>query len=132
MASRRVNLIPFSNADVAEMISNAVIFVPLGIYAGVLLKSWSFGKKLLFVFIISLIIEALQFALAVGAFDITDIVNNTAGGLIGLTIFGGIEKMFKNTVRTQRFINVFAAIGTVLMITFLFLLKMNLLPIRYQ
>src|SRR5688500_19137213 len=53
MGNRRVNLIPFSEPlilngkiDVGEIILNVVIFVPLGIYAGVLFKRWTFGNKL--------------------------------------------------------------------------------------
>ena len=53
MGNRRINLIPFSEPlilngkiDVGEIILNAVIFVPLGIYAGILFERWIFGKKL--------------------------------------------------------------------------------------
>ena len=85
MGNRRVNLIPFSEflisngkIDVGETIMNVVIFVPLGIYAGVLFERWTIGKKLFFFFLISLIIEGLQFILAIGAFDITDIITNSS------------------------------------------------------
>jgi glycopeptide antibiotics resistance protein len=70
--------------------------------------------------------------MAGGAFDITDIITNTLGGIIGLIVFNGVEKAFKNSVKAQKFINVIAATGTALMILFLVLLKMNMLPLRYQ
>jgi glycopeptide antibiotics resistance protein len=70
--------------------------------------------------------------LRVGAFDITDTITNTLGGIIGLLIFKAIEKVFKNSVKAQKFINITAAIGTVFMILMLLLLKMNMLPLRYQ
>jgi glycopeptide antibiotics resistance protein len=70
--------------------------------------------------------------LRVGAFDITDIINNTLGGIIGFLIFKAIEKVFNNIVKAQKFINITAAIGTVLMILLLFLLKMDMLPIKYR
>jgi len=134
MENRSVNLIPFSDGkiDVGEIILNVVICVPLGIYAGVLFKRWSFGTKLFFFFLISSMFEILQFILRAGAFDITDIITNTLGGIIGLMIFKAIEKLFKNSVKGQKFINIIAAIGTVLMISLLLLLKMNMLPVRYQ
>lgn len=139
MGNRRVNLIPFSDplilngkADVGEIILNVVVFVPLGIYAGILFERWNFGKKLFFFFLISLIVEGLQFILAVGAFDISDIITNTSGGIIGFIIFKAIEKAFNNSVKAQKFINIIAAIGTAIMILLLLLLKMNILPIRYQ
>jgi glycopeptide antibiotics resistance protein len=139
MENRSVNLIPFSEPlilngkmDVGETILNVVIFIPLGIYAGVLFKRWAFGSKLFFFFLISLMFEGLQFILRIGAFDITDIITNTLGGIIGFMIFEAIEKSFKSSVKAQKFINTIAVIGTVVMVLFLLLLKMNMLPIRYQ
>jgi len=70
--------------------------------------------------------------LAVGAFDITDIITNTLGGIIGLMIFKAIEKAFNNSVKAQKFINIISAVGTALMVLLLLLLKMNMLPVRYQ
>ena len=76
--------------------------------------------------------EGLQFILRVGAFDITDIITNILGGIIGLLIFQAIEKLFNNSVKSRKFITIIAAIATVLMISLLLLLKLNMLPIRYQ
>ena len=132
MQNRNVNLIPFGKIDVSETILNVVIFVPLGIYAGVLFKRWGFVKKLFFFFLISLMFEGLQFIFRIGAFDITDIITNILGGIIGLLIFEAIEKLFNNSVKSRKFITIIAAIGTVLMISLLLLLKLNMLPIRYQ
>lgn len=138
MAERRVNLVPYNNAmsngniDLGETIMNVIIFLPLGIYAGVLFKRWSIGLKLFFFFLTSLMFEVLQFVLRVGSFDMTDIVNNTLGGIIGLMIFLAIEKVFNNSFKTQKFINIIALTGTVLMVILLLLLKLNMLPIRYQ
>lgn len=134
MGNRSTNLIPFNKPVIftGENILNVVIFVPLGIYAGVLFTRWIFSKKLFFLFLLSLLVEGLQYLLRIGAFDVTDLITNTLGGAIGLMIFFGLEKAFHNGNKTQRFINQIAAIGTALMILFLVLLKMNLLPVRYQ
>jgi glycopeptide antibiotics resistance protein len=139
MGNRNVNLIPFhelltSNGkiDVVEVIMNVVIFVPLGIYTGVLFKRWTFAKKLFFFFLISLLLEGLQLILRVGAFDITDIINNTFGGIVGLMTFKTIEKLFNNSFKSQKFINIMAVIGTALMISLSLLLKLNMLSVRYQ
>lgn len=129
---RSINLIPFSeplllNGKIAfgEIIMNVVIFVPLGIYAEILFKRWITPKKLFLFFLISLICEVFQFIINIGASDITDIINNTLGGLIGLMIYKGIEKSFKHSVKAQKFINTIALTGTILMISILFLLKIN-------
>jgi glycopeptide antibiotics resistance protein len=138
MENRSVNLVPFRETlmygkiNVSEIILNIVIFVPLGIYVGVLSKRWKFGIKLFSFFLVSLMFEVLQYILRVGAFDITDIITNTTGGIIGLTIFVVIEKVFNDGVKAQNFINMIATIGTVVMISLLLLLKMNMLPVRYQ
>lgn len=135
MEKRDVNLIPFfskGKIDLSEIILNVIIFIPAGSYAGVLFKRWSFVKKVFLFFLVSLVFEMLQFIFKIGAFDVTDIITNTIGGIIGVIIFKAIEKLFNNSSRTQKFINIIAATATVLMILLLILLKMNMLPVRYQ
>ena len=137
--SRSINLIPYSDffilngkIDYGGMIMNILIFVPLGVYAGILFKRWIVGKKILLFFLVSLIIEGFQFILALGVFDVMDMINNTLGGIIGLMIYVGIDKIFNNSIKAQKFINIIAAIGTLTMIILLFMLKTNRLGIRYQ
>lgn len=138
MEERIVNLVPFKSLieggkiDKAEIILNVMIFIPLGIYAGILFRSWIFSKKLFLFFLISLLFEALQVIFKIGAFDATDIVNNTLGGVIGLILFKLFEKLFNNRFKAQRFVNIIATLGTLLMIALLILLKLNMLPVRYQ
>ena len=133
MEKRSVNFIPFSDGlTTAENIMNVLIFVPLGMYAGMLFDNWMLGKKILFCFLFSLLVEALQYILRIGAFDVTDIITNTSGGLTGLLLFSAISKAFNNPVKAQKFINTIAAAGTIVMIVLLVLLKMNMLPVRYQ
>jgi glycopeptide antibiotics resistance protein len=129
---RSINLIPFSDpvilnskVDFGEPILNVIVFVPLGIYAGILFKRWSAGKKLLLFFLISLVCEVFQFILGIGSSDITDIITNTLGGIIGLLIFRGVEKAFKNSAKAQKLINIIATTGTILMILLLLLLKIK-------
>jgi glycopeptide antibiotics resistance protein len=54
MEKRSVNLIPFSEPIIlsGENILNVIIFVPLGLYAGVLFERMTFGKNFLFFFFI--------------------------------------------------------------------------------
>jgi len=139
MGERSVNFIPYieplssgNKIDFGEIILNVLIFIPLGLYTGVLYKSWSTVKKLFLFFLISLVFEAIQFIFGIGTLDITDLINNTLGGLIGLIIFKGIDKVLKNSLKAQKFINITSAIGTVLIISLLMLLRLNMLPVRYQ
>jgi uncharacterized membrane protein YuzA (DUF378 family) len=54
------------------------------------------------------------------------------GGLIGLMTYRAIETLFGNRIKAQRFINLIALTGTLFMMSFLILLKLSLLPIKYQ
>lgn len=92
--TRSINLIPFAGsviingkADFGEIFDNLLIFVPFGIYICMMKPDWSLPKKLLPIFLTSLILEILQFILAVGASDITDLISNTAGGLLGIGFY---------------------------------------------
>lgn len=129
---RSVNMVPYSQSQIlngqvdhGEIILNVLIFIPLGIYAGTLFRRWNFGKKLGLAFLISFSCEILQFVFGVGSADITDIINNTLGGLIGLLLYIGIEKAFSNYDKTVKFINIVATIGTVFILSFLILVKMK-------
>ncbi len=132
MGNREVNFMPFREQLMGEIIMNVVVFVPLGIYVGVLLDSWQFRKKLFFFFSVSLLVEAIQFIMAVGAFDITDIITNTSGGIMGFMLYRAIEKVCTSNTQSQKFINIIAATGTGCMIVLLVLLKLDMLPIRYR
>ena len=139
MENRNVNLLPFrelirggGKIDLAETILNIFIFVPLGIYGRIIFRQWMFANRLLSICLISLTFEALQYFFRIGAFDITDIITNTLGGMIGIVIYEAIEKIFNDVSRSQKFINIVGTIGTVIIITLLALLKLNMLPVRYQ
>lgn len=127
--ARSINLIPFrgsviinGHVDISEIIWNALIFIPCGIYFCSLFKNWSFLKKILVFVGISLFYEVFQFILAIGRSDITDIIENTLGGIIGIGIYMIISKIFKTEEKTLKFITICAALATVLMIIFLSIL----------
>ncbi|MFL1379534.1 MULTISPECIES: VanZ family protein [unclassified Nocardiopsis] len=67
---------------------NLLIFVPVGIAAVLALASWP--ARLLFGPLLSLAIEALQWLLATGRqADVTDLVTNSSGALLGVAFMGG-------------------------------------------
>ncbi len=139
MESRSVNLTPFREialrqikTDVPQLLLNVAAFAPLGVYAGILFYRWPFTQKLFLFFLTSFVIESLQYAMAIGAFDSTDMVTNTAGGVVGHLLFKAAEKAFGSRTRAQTFINRAAGVATALLLLFLALLKLNLLPLRYQ
>lgn len=130
--TQNVNLIPFREPllyngkfDYNEIFLNILIFVPLGLYVEILFKKLSLARKIFSFFMVSFICEILQYILRIGAFDITDIINNTFGGIIGLMLFKVGEKIFGDATKAQKFINIIATIGTVLIISTLLYLKIN-------
>ena len=95
------NLIPFGNtyeyimgADKFNMdiiinntLGNIMIFIPLGIFLPILFKKLRiFIQVLVCSMIISFTIEALQFSLQIGQFDIDDVILNTVGSAVGYLI----------------------------------------------
>ena len=88
---RSINLIPFKANNIVnglkETIINLILFVPSGMYLKYIFKD----KKLRNILIIigtSLIYEITQYILHVGVSDITDIIMNTLGGLVGILLVG--------------------------------------------
>jgi len=87
---RPVKLVPFVSADgfaansPLEVGVNVLLFVPFGIYLALLVPHWRRPQSTAVFAVSSLGFELTQFVLAVGSFDTTDLIANTAGGLIGL------------------------------------------------
>lgn len=120
---RVINLIPLQgsfdeNGVIVwrEIIQNILIFAPLGVYICMLKSKWSFMKKFFSIIGLSLTFEIIQFVFAMGITDITDILNNTFGGIIGIGIYALLFKIFKN--RTVKIVNILALIVTVFVVLY--------------
>ncbi|MGT2933927.1 VanZ family protein [Streptococcus catagoni] len=103
---RMINWILFTqplivNGDIvfAEMGFNLLFFVPLGVSLPLMFPKWSYVKIIGSGFLLSLIYESLQFILAIGKADVTDLLFNTLGLCIGLLLYPLLVKLFKNRVR---------------------------------
>ncbi len=124
---RSINFVPFAGSlivngriAVSEILMNVLAFVPFGIYIAILRPRWKFIYKVFPAFGVSFLYELLQFILAVGASDITDLIGNTLGGVIGIGLFFICSIILgrKNVL----ILNILATIGTVLVVLFLGLL----------
>ncbi|HEY1818448.1 MAG TPA: VanZ family protein [Trebonia sp.] len=124
---RSVNLVPFSNSSgtSGEIIDNVLVFIPLGLLLAVNFKHLGLWRKLLVLLVFSLTMEVTQYIFAIGASDITDVVTNTAGGLIGLTTYA-LGGKFISQESLDRFI---LTVGGVLLV--LFLLFLGTVEIRH-
>lgn len=121
---RNLNLIPFGGStiingrvDFDEILNNLFVFVPYGIFTGMLWKEKAFLKKIAPAFFTSLAFEAAQFIFAIGASDITDVLMNTAGGAAGIGGSMLMSKVFKD--KAQRILNTVCLIGAALLFSFI-------------
>jgi len=87
---REVKLVPFASdasdgaSAPSEVLANVLLFIPFGVYLGLLAPTWPWWRIAGTIAAASLALEVVQYALAVGSSDTTDLITNTAGGLAGL------------------------------------------------
>jgi glycopeptide antibiotics resistance protein len=128
--TRSLNLIPFvgtTQANFYQIIYNFVFFIPFGLLLSVNFKRTDFWRKLAYICVFSIAIEITQYIFAIGATDITDVITNTVGGLIGLLLYEAVTKRIESET-LDRFVIV---IGTVLLIVFV-LLRTLVFRVRYH
>lgn len=87
--ARPIKLVPyfpsggFNASDPLEVLVNILLFVPFGIYLGMLAPRLRWGPIAGILTAASLALETAQHLLSVGSFDLTDVIGNAAGGLVG-------------------------------------------------
>ncbi len=101
-------LIPFHDYELLDALTNVVVFVPLGLLIPLLMRKPSWRKVLVTASIVSLTIELLQLAaqkLFSGGHvaDVNDLIWNTAGGVIGYTIFVALTRIRLMSTLLDRF-----------------------------
>lgn len=128
MNLRSVNLIPFAGSllvngrvDVSEIILNIVAFIPFGVYISMLNRRQNILIKALLIAGVSLLYEIIQYVFRIGASDITDLLGNTLGGILGILFFALSYKVLENKI--YKVFNTIALTGTILVVCFLGLLS---------
>ncbi len=100
---RPIKLIPFLPSAEAggsaplEVIANIVLFVPFGLYLGLLAPTWQWWKWTGVFIGASFVLETTQYLLSTGSFDTTDVIVNTVGGLAGL----GLLALARDRLQTR-------------------------------
>jgi glycopeptide antibiotics resistance protein len=126
---RSLNLIPFagySPGTLREMIDNFVVFVPFGVLLSVNFKHIGRRRKLVYIFGFSVAAEIAQYIFAIGTTDITDVLTNTLGGLLGLAVYGLASKYIHDE-KLDRFI----AATMIILLVALTLLRLVVFNVRY-
>ena len=116
---RIVNLIPVAGSFTedgglrfGEIADNILAFVPLGIYLCMMKRTWSFRRKTLAIACTSMAFEITQFMFAIGRADITDVLGNTLGGIVGIGAYASLTKVLRHRSRIDRVVNIAALILT--------------------
>lgn len=132
-----VNLVPFAMQQgenlgyhLREMGANLLIFVPFGLYLGMLKGGWPLWKRIVPIVGTSLLFEVLQYVLSIGTADVTDVVMNALGGVVGMLVAYGMKRLLKD-----RAMGVFAGIavvGTVLVLALAGLVIAGVFRIRVR
>ena len=119
-AIRNVKLVPFetiraymraisrhgikeSSIPVTNLLGNFVLLMPFGVYLPLFfqkLKKWK--EYIISIIVLIFLIEATQFLLMRGIFDIDDFMLNFSGAMFGfliwkLTLFKWLEKLYRGT-----------------------------------
>lgn len=121
---RSINLIPFKANGVVngmkETIINLLLFVPLGMYLQYFLKNKK--VKIIIIVLISFCFEAIQYILHIGVSDITDIIMNTVGGIIGIYLMLVIYQFLAKFInKIDAFLGYISILIPILMLGMLFL-----------
>lgn len=121
VAERSINFIPFKESAIvngrisfSEIINNAIVFIPIGVFTAMLADNLKFIKMAAVPFGISLFYEITQYIFAVGACDITDLINNTLGGIVGILIFKLRRKVLGD--KAYKVVNIFSIMCVVLIV----------------
>ncbi|MFF2369752.1 VanZ family protein [Agromyces sp. NPDC058110] len=113
---RIVKLVPFVSTATAgasavwEVCGNLLVFIPFGAYLGLLAPRLPWWKALAVVAATSALLETAQFVLAIGRSDLTDVIMNSAGGLVGLVLVALLGRTVGTA--TGGIMTVACAIGT--------------------
>lgn len=95
------NLIPFTGEDFSYIVLNVLLFLPMGVFLPLVQnrEKRSLKKTVLFIFLLSLLIESIQFFFVGRLADIDDLLANTFGGILGYGIYKAaafLTKRFSN------------------------------------
>ena len=112
---RSINFIPFYYDNETsilfhkkEIILNILVFVPFGVCLKML--GATVKKGVIIALVSSVCLEAVQLMFGLGRADVTDLITNTLGAILGLVFYIIAAKIFKNEKKLNRVINLIALV----------------------
>ncbi|MDF2544068.1 MAG: teicoplanin resistance protein VanZ [Herbinix sp.] len=137
---RSINLIPFhsimeylsGSSDTlrrfafGNVVGNIVIFIPLGIYLSLFKKDRRVLINLLFICLVSIFIEIIQWVLGIGVSDIDDIILNGLSGFLGILGYKILLLLLQDEKKVHTAITIVSVIvGLPVILYLLFMMKMR-------
>ena len=111
-----INFIPFGASVISdgriylpEIFENVIAFVPLGLFVSIFAKKGGVWKAALWGFGTSLLFETVQYVFAIGSADITDVITNTTGAVLGALLWLLLRGLFKKKTEAVTSITLLAA-----------------------
>ena len=92
---------------IKEVVYNILVFVPAGVYFTAFFGERKWWEGIGASFLISLSFEIIQWIFSIGVSDITDLLGNTLGGVLGTLLFVLFGKILSK--KRMRVINVVGA-----------------------
>lgn len=128
--SRSLNMKPLYNIfgsyfNKLDFYGNIILFIPLGIYIGLMARNISNAKKIAMCTLLSLFFETFQYVFGIGASDISDVITNTIGGIIGLCIYKTFKKILKDDVKVKNLVAVCSLVVLIPVVLILVALKIH-------
>lgn len=94
---RHIKLVPFVATTAygpsapPEVFANLLLFVPFGAYLRLISPAMTWRGAAGVTAAASVALETSQFILAVGSADVTDVIMNTIGGVVGFALLAGLR-----------------------------------------
>ena len=104
--------------QISEIIENMLVFLPFGLCISAFYPDSEIQNRILLASGLSLFFEVTQYIFAIGASDITDVIDNTLGAVIGILLYLGMKKIWKE--KTGKIITILGAVLEVLFLALLF------------
>ena len=128
-ALREIAVVPFASEKRRpfEVVVNLALFVPFGLYLGLLAPSWRWWRVAVAVAGASVGFELAQYMLAIGTSDVADVIDNTAGGLAGFGLLALARRRLR--ARTVTVMTRICCVATV--VALLIVAAFVVSPLRY-
>ena len=99
----------------------SINLIPFGLYLKTL--NINSDRTIFLGFLLSISLELSQYIFCLGASDITDLITNTTGVLVGVGLYYLLKKIFKE--KTNKIILALAAIVTILFVSLIIIILIN-------